>query len=104
MYNFDFIKSQHGNIYPSCRWYLIIFEVFSLHHVSLILMASEGGRRRSITTLVIYIREFTCGRRQGQRFLPLNPVSSTLYCVDGSVKKTQTTQNFKKVILDLKLS
>lgn len=88
---------------------MIILEVFSLHHVSLVLIASEGVRRMSIITLIIYIREVMCGRRQGQHFLPLTPVSSTLYYVDGSIFKKEQNPKLKKsnfrlkVIIEFKL-
>lgn len=53
--NFDFLKSQHGNIYPSYRCYLINLEAFSLNHVSFGPLVSEGVRKISIINLIIYL-------------------------------------------------
>lgn len=77
----------------------------------LVLMASGGVRRMSIIiiTLIIYIREVTGDQRQGQHFLPLNPVRSSLCCVDGSIKKKtwNLKNNFRlevvKIVKEFKL-
>lgn len=63
----------------------VILEVFSLHHVSVVLVASEGVSRMGIITLIIYTREVSNGWRQGWHFLPLTPEPSSLCCIEGSI-------------------